>query len=84
MSRGRKKYSPAFKAKVALEAAKGQETVTQLAARYEVHPGHVNGAENGLLKKSREVIAREIGGAGAIESRETTSPHSPIDNARPV
>ena len=35
MSKGRRKYSPAFKAKVALEAVKGQETVAQLAARYE-------------------------------------------------
>ena len=38
MSQGRRKHSPAFKAKVALEALKGQETVAQLAARYEVHP----------------------------------------------
>ena len=33
MSKGRRKHSPAFKAKVALEAVKGQETVAQLAAR---------------------------------------------------
>ena len=32
MSQGRRKHSPAFKAKVALEALKGQETVAQLAA----------------------------------------------------
>ena len=35
MSNGRRNYSPAFKAKVALEAVKGQETVAQLAAKYE-------------------------------------------------
>ena len=29
MSQGRRKHSPAFKAKVALEALKGQETVAQ-------------------------------------------------------
>ena len=32
MSQGRRKHSPAFKAKVALEALNGQETVAQLAA----------------------------------------------------
>ena len=32
MSQGRRKHSPAFKAKVALEAVKGKETVAQLAA----------------------------------------------------
>ncbi len=38
MSKERRKHSPTFKAKVALEAVKGEETVAQLAARYEVHP----------------------------------------------
>ena len=35
MSKGRRKHSPAFKAKVALEVVKGEETVAQLAARRE-------------------------------------------------
>ena len=41
MSQGRWKHSQAFKAKVALEAVKGEETVTQLAARYQVHPSQI-------------------------------------------
>lgn len=41
MLQGRRKHGPAFKAKVALEALKGQEAVAQLAARYEVHPGQI-------------------------------------------
>ena len=32
MSEGRRKYSPGLKAKVALEAVKGEETVSKLAA----------------------------------------------------
>ena len=33
MSQGRSKHNPTFKAKVALEAVKEEETVAQLAAR---------------------------------------------------
>ena len=38
----RRKHSPSFKAKVALEAIKGEETVAQLASRFDVHPSQVN------------------------------------------
>ena len=41
MPKDRRKHSPAFKAKVALEAVRGEETVAQLAARYEVHPSQI-------------------------------------------
>ena len=34
-------HPPLFKAKLALEAVKGEETVYHLAARYEVHPGQI-------------------------------------------
>ena len=37
MSQGRRKHSPAFKARVTLEAVKGEETV----ARYQVHPSQI-------------------------------------------
>ena len=50
MSQGRRKHSPAFKAKVALEAVKGQETVAQLAARYEVHPGQIQAWKKALTE----------------------------------
>ena len=50
MSQGRRKHSPAFKAKVALEALKGQETVAQLAARYEVHTGQIQAWKKALAQ----------------------------------
>ena len=36
MKQSRKKHSPAFKAKVALEALKGEETTAEIAGRFEV------------------------------------------------
>ena len=37
-TRKRKQYSLEFKAKVALAALKNEQTVAELAARYEIHP----------------------------------------------
>ncbi len=50
MSKERRKHSPAFKAKVALEAVKGEKTAGQLAARYEVHPGQIQAWKKTLLE----------------------------------
>lgn len=37
----RRNFSASFKAKVALEALKGDQTLAELAARYKVHPNLV-------------------------------------------
>ena len=56
MSQGRRKHSPAFKAKVALEALKGRETVAQLAVRYEVHPGQIQAWKKALAEGASGVF----------------------------
>ena len=56
VSKQRRNHSPSFKAKVALEAVKGEETVAQLAARYEVHPGQIQAWKKSLLEGAAGVF----------------------------
>ena len=41
MRRKRRNHSPAFKAKVAFAALKGEKTLAQLASEYDVHVGQI-------------------------------------------
>ncbi len=65
----RKRYAADFKAKVALEAIKGEKTVAELATRFGIHPNQVGDwkrqAVEGLTdvfasKTERNDIAHEV------------------------
>jgi len=42
MKKSRRKFSTAFKVKIALEAIKERETIQELAKRFELHPNQIS------------------------------------------
>lgn len=57
--RPRRNHGAAFKAKVALEAIKENETLSQLAERFEVHPNQIVEWKKQLLERAGEVFTKE-------------------------
>lgn len=60
----RRNFSDAFKAKVALEALRGDKTVQEIAAKYQVHPTWKRQAVEGMA----DVFARGGKSAGPTEA----------------
>lgn len=56
--RPRRNHSPAFKARVAMEAIKGEVTLAELAQRFDVHPNQINQWRNQLTERAVEVFVR--------------------------
>ena len=54
--RPRRNHAAAFKAKVALEAIKGEKTVTEIAQRFDVHPNQVTEWRRQLLERAADVF----------------------------
>ncbi len=57
--RPRRNHAPAFKAKVALEALKGEQTIVELAERYQVHPNQITEWKKLLLERAAELFGRD-------------------------
>ena len=53
----RRQYEAAFKARVALEAVKGEKTVAQVASEYGVHPNQVRQWKEHLLNVLPELFS---------------------------
>ena len=65
--RVRRNHSPAFKAKVALAAIKGEKTLTELAQQFDVHPNQITQWRSQLLEGTMDVFGSE--GASLLKNQ---------------
>jgi transposase len=71
MKNPRRNHSTAFKARVALEAIRGEKTVAEIAAHHEVHATQVRAWKTRLLENAAGVFGGETVAADERErSRE--------------
>lgn len=53
----RKRYSAEFKAKVALEAIKGEQTIQELGSRYGLHPNMITNWKRQAIDNLAEIFS---------------------------
>jgi transposase len=68
MTKSRKKFDAAFKAKVALDAVREDATIPELAKRHGVHPNQIYAWKKQVLDNVASLFAR--GSGTAVEGEE--------------
>ena len=68
--RTRRNHSPTFKAKVAVDAIKGEKTLAELAKLHDVHPNQINDWKSQLLERAPGVFGAESAPQPAVDLKE--------------
>lgn len=76
--RPRRNHSPAFKAKVALAAVKGEKTLAELAQLYDVHPNQITTWRTQLLDGAAGVFGADNVTAAAEPAIDVKTLHAKI------
>ena len=74
----RERHAAAFKAEVALEALRGERTVAELAARFEVHPTLIHQWKKALLEGASGVFERGAAKAPEVDPETVRELHAKI------
>ena len=73
--RPRRNHGAVFKAKVALEAIKGEQTLVELAERFQVHPNQITEWKKQLLDRAAEFFEK---GTSCEKSTDVKELHAKI------
>ena len=76
--RPRRNHTPAFKAKVALAAVRGEKTIVELAQQFDVHPNQITQWRNQLLDGAAEVFDGEAKTAAPAPAVDVKTLHAKI------
>jgi len=73
MKQSRRKYGASFKAKVALAALRGDQTISELAIRFEIHPTLIHTWKKQLAESAPELFrsghGRQVQGQEALVAK---------------
>ena len=76
--RVRRNHSPAFKAKVALAAIKGEKTLADLAQQFDVHPNQITQWRGQLLDGAAGVFGSEAKSKSTAPAIDVKTLHAKI------
>src|SRR5947207_12995567 len=76
--RARRNHTPAFKAKVALAAIGGQNTLAELAQHFDVHPNQITQWKSQLQEGAAGVFGSAAGGGAKTRPVDVESLHAKI------
>jgi transposase len=76
--RPRRNHTPAFKAKVALAAIKGEKTLSELAQLFDVHPNQITQWKGQLLEGAASVFGSEARAESSAPSVDIKMLHAKI------
>ncbi len=76
--RPRRNHSPAFKAKVALAALKGEKTLAELAQQFDVHPNQITSWKAQLLDGAAGVFGTDARSEASAPAVDVKTLHAKI------
>ena len=76
--RTRRRFSAEFKAKIALEAIQGHQTVAELATKHELHPTQIAAWKREAVEKLAKVFDEKDGGREQNRDGEIAKLHAKI------